>query len=139
MLEGIVISGFADQVKSGTFDNGTVWANFTVRVSEYKGKNPDGTAKREAAWYNCKSYDKLAERVIEHMPAEGSETRAIPVVVQGELRTDTYEDKDGNNRKAIYIRANDVRSAEFLGAGMIVEAAMGIDNRKPVSAGSEPF
>ncbi len=139
MLDGVTLSGFANNAKIGTFPNSDDrYASFTVRTSEYKGKNPDGSNNYESAWYNCKVYGRLVDAVEANIPLENdADTRAIPVAVHGELRTDTYE-VDGQKRKAIYIRVDDIRSAERLGAGMIAQAAAG--HREPVSTGAaEPF
>lgn len=62
---------------------------------------------READFIDCVAWDKTAEFIAKHF------TKGDGIAIVGELRTRTYEDKQGNKRKAVEIYIDE---AEFYGS-----------------------
>jgi len=59
--------------------------------------------KDEVLFLNCECWDKLAESVAEYA------RKGRKVLIAGELKMDSYEDRDGNKRQAWYINCREVR------------------------------
>ncbi len=78
-------------------------ANFSLYVNG--GKDKDGNALSDR--FQIISFNRLAEVVSEHL-AKGQKA-----LVKGELRSRSFEDKDGNKRFVTEVWANFV---EFIGA-----------------------
>jgi single-strand DNA-binding protein len=62
----------------------------------------DGNRQERTDWHKIVQYGSQAENHNKHLRV-GSQ-----VGVTGALRADTYQDKDGNNRKSVYVIANRV-------------------------------
>jgi single-strand DNA-binding protein len=84
-------------------------ANFSMAVSEYKGKNEDGTSKYESFWVKVVVWGKLAEK------AAGSLKKGDSVVVQGKLSIRTW-DKEGVKQYSTEVIAAELTKAQRLGA-----------------------
>ena len=84
---------------------GTTVATFSLGTNEkYKDKN--GETKETVEWHNITCFGKLAEIVGEYL-SKGSH-----VYIEGSIRTEKWEDKDGNKRQTTKIRA---QKLEMLG------------------------
>lgn len=82
-------------------------ATFSVAVNEeYKKK--DGEKVQNTHWFNVEAWGPLANLV------ESYVQKGTNLYVAGSLAQDRYEDKDGNKRVAVKIRAEKVL---FLGGG----------------------
>lgn len=79
--------------------NGTTVATFSVATEERR-KDKD---EKKVEWHNITCFGKQAEVVGEYL-CKGSR-----VYVEGRIQTDTWEDKDGNRRKAIKIILKDLQ------------------------------
>lgn len=71
--------------------------NFSLAINR-NYTNDEGN--KETDYINVTVFKKQAENVKEYLE-KGSQ-----VAVKGEIRTDTYTDKDGNNKKSFYVLAN---------------------------------
>lgn len=78
-------------------------ANFSLYVNGRKDKDGNALSDR----FQVISFNRLAEVVSEHL-AKGQKA-----LVKGELRSRSFEDKDGNKRFVTEVWAN---SVEFIGA-----------------------
>ena len=78
------------------FDNGSVVANFNIATSESYTKNGEKITQTE--WHRIELWEGLAKIAEQYLKKGNS------VYVEGKLRTETWQDKDGNNRSTIKIR-----------------------------------
>lgn len=79
--------------------NGHAVTNFTIAVNDGFGD------KQDTDFIECTVWRKVAEAVTNYC------RKGTKVTVQGKLKQQAWKDKDGNNRKRIYVRAQRV---EFL-------------------------
>jgi len=79
-------------------ESGSVVANIRMATTE-KYKNREGTLMENTEWHDIEMWDGLA-KITEQYLKKGD-----PVYVEGKLKSDTWQDDQGNNRKKIKIRA----------------------------------
>lgn len=80
-------------------------ASFGIAINrKYKGS--DGEQKEEATFVDIEAWGRTAELVAQYL-AKGS-----PVFIEGRLKLDTWEDKDGNKRSKMKVVAD---SIQFVG------------------------
>jgi len=100
-------------------------ASFAVAINRrYKGQ--DGELKEEATFVDCEAWGRTAEIIGQYL------TKGSPVYIEGRLRLDTWQDKDGQKRSRLKVVADNV---QFLGSKRAAdgsEAAPG--EEKPVYA-----
>lgn len=78
-----------------TTSGGYTVVNFTVAVDrDYKGK---ATGERGVDWIDVTAYRQEAEFVCRNFQKGSS------ITVDGRMRTDSYTDRDGNNRRKVYV------------------------------------
>ena len=82
-----------------TTADGTSVANFRIATNEYVGRNEDGSAKFHTEWHTIVCWGPLAEAVANRL-AKGS-----AVYVEGALRTRSFEDTTGTQRRVTEIKA----------------------------------
>lgn len=75
--------------------DGSPVASFSVATSTYSSKS--GEKKEYTEWHNCVAFNKAAE-VSEQYLKKGSQ-----VLIEGSLRTNKWEDKEGNKRSKVEI------------------------------------
>lgn len=81
------------------FDGGSVVAKFNIATSEaYNDKN--GQRVEQTEWHKIELWDNLA-KIAEQYLKKGNQ-----VYVEGRIRTETWQDKEGVQRSGIKIRAN---------------------------------
>jgi single-strand DNA-binding protein len=78
-------------------EGGSVVANFNIATSESYTKNGERITQTE--WHRIEAWDGLA-KVAEQYLKKGN-----MVFVEGKIRTDSWQDKEGNNRSTTKIRA----------------------------------
>lgn len=81
--------------------SGTAVANFTVATNE-TWKDKDGTKQEHTEWHRVVAWGKLAEIAGEYL------RKGRQVYIEGSIRSRTYKDKDGNERTAVEIRADNM-------------------------------
>jgi single-strand DNA-binding protein len=82
--------------------NGIAITNFNVATTE-KWKNKEGAWEDKTEWHRIVTFRRLAETCSEYL-SKGSK-----VYVEGRLRTQKWEDRDGNTRKTTEIEAQVVK------------------------------
>ncbi|WKN33342.1 single-stranded DNA-binding protein [Porifericola rhodea] len=81
-------------------ESGSMVANISIATSESYMKN--GQRMEQTEWHRVELWDKLAE-LCEKYLAKGN-----TVYIEGKIRTNTYQDKDGNTRYDKRIRATNM-------------------------------
>ena len=82
-------------------ESGSVVANISIATSEvYVNRNGDRTEHTE--WHKVELWDKLAELCEKYL------TKGRTVYIEGKIRTNTYQDKDGVTRYDKRIRATNM-------------------------------
>lgn len=101
-----------------TSANGSEWATFTVTVNERK-KNGE-VWEDVPSFIDCKAFGWLASNIVAKL-SKGSRA-----VVHGRLVQERWQDKDGGNRSALRVVADEVvimaGTAPIAGAGAKPEA-----------------
>lgn len=95
-------------------EGGSVVANFNIATSESYTKNGEKITQTE--WHRIEAWDGLA-RVAEQYLKKGN-----TVFVEGKIRTDSWQDKEGNNRYTTKIRALNMTMLGGRGGGGTEEA-----------------
>ncbi len=81
--------------------SGVSVAEFSIATKRLGSRGEDGAWTYETDWIDVVAWDQLADAMANNLH-KGSRVRVI-----GSLRTDTWEDRDGNRRKRLYVRAED--------------------------------
>lgn len=109
--------------------NGAAVVNFTVastprdfdrQTNEFK----DG----ETLFMRCSAWRDQAEHAAESL------TKGMRVVVQGKLKARSYQDKEGNNRTAIELEADEIAPSLRYATANVTKANSGMNNNN--AAGS---
>lgn len=79
---------------------GTALASFNVAVSESYGTGDQ--RKKHTEWFSCKLWGKYAEAVCDFMK------KGSPVTVRGKIRTEKWQDQNGNEKSKHYLIADNV-------------------------------
>lgn len=90
-------------------NSGTPVAQFSIAVGD-SYKNKDGEKVESAEWVNVEAWGKLAE-LCETYLAKGDR-----VYISGPMKTNSWEDQDGNTRYKTIIRLNDIQFLNTKGA-----------------------
>jgi single-strand DNA-binding protein len=69
-------------------------------------KSPDGQMKEEVCFVDCRCYQRGAETINQYM------TKGRPILIEGRLRLDQWESKEGQKRSRLYVV---VDQFQFLG------------------------
>ncbi|NBK23937.1 MAG: single-stranded DNA-binding protein, partial [Spirochaetia bacterium] len=69
-------------------NNGTAVCNFSLAVNKYRSSQ-DGQGKEEVSFFNCSMFGKGAESFNQRL------LKGVPVIVNGELKQDRWNDQDG--------------------------------------------
>jgi single-strand DNA-binding protein len=93
----ILIGNLGSDPEVRHLSNGSVVANFNIATSEsYTNKNGERVTQTE--WHRIELWDGLA-KVAEQYLKKGQS-----VYVEGKLKTESWQDSDGNNRTTTRIR-----------------------------------
>lgn len=137
----IVITGNlgADPELRFTKDGAAV-ANLRVAVTK-RVKQDDGTwADGDTTWFSVKCWRGLAENAAESL------TKGSRVIVYGEMKSRSYEDKDGGKQTAWEIEATDIGPSltnqaaklEKVNSANKVDRSLAALGATPVDAWAEP-
>ena len=127
----IILSGrTVRDIEAKDIGNGRKVANFTLAVDR---RTSDGKA---TDFFDCKAWGKTADVLAKYAP------KGKQIAVTGELQTRSYEDREGNKRKAYEVS---VEKVELIGGKP--EGDAGAETKKPISkpesvveaAGNLPF
>lgn len=100
-------------------------ANFSLATTE-NFTTKDGDRKEETEWHRIVAFGKLAEICSQYL------TKGRSVYIEGSIRTNQWEDKEGNKRSTTEIIA---RNMQMLGAKPSGDRTQGADTTKS----EEPF
>jgi single-strand DNA-binding protein len=81
--------------------NGSAVANFTLATNE-SWKDKEGQKQEHTEWHRIVVWGKLAEICGEYLH------KGRQVYIEGSIRSRTYKDRDGNERSATEIRADNL-------------------------------
>jgi single-strand DNA-binding protein len=82
---------------------GTAVANLRIATSETWTDKQSGEKQEKTEWHSVALFGKLAEVAGEYL------TKGSQVFIEGPLRTRKYQDKDGRERTAVEIVANEMQ------------------------------
>lgn len=82
--------------------NGDAVSNFSVATTE-KWKNQAGEQQEATEWHRVTAFAKLAEIVGKYLK-KGSQ-----VYIEGKIQSRKYQDKDGNEKLSVEIRASEMQ------------------------------
>lgn len=74
--------------------------SFSIAVNERR-KQEDGTWKDEPSYFDCKLFGKRAQGAAPYL------VKGTKVTVQGKLRQERWQTKDGQNRSAVLIAVDE--------------------------------
>ena len=88
--------------------SGMAVAGFSLATSEqWKDKNT-GEKQEKTEWHNITAFGKLAEIINQYV------TKGMELYVEGSIKTEKWQDRDGNDRYTTKIMARDI---QMLGGG----------------------
>ncbi len=97
----ILIGNLGSDPEVRHLSNGAVVANFNIATSEsYTNKNGERVTQTE--WHRIELWEGLA-KVAEQYLKKGQS-----VYIEGRIKTENWQDKDGNNRTTTRIRGNNM-------------------------------
>lgn len=86
---------------------GDAVCNFSVAVNDKK-RDKAGELQDITTWFRVTLWRKLAENASKYL------TKGSPIYIEGRLKVDEWQDRDGNNRYTLEVTATDMH---FLGGG----------------------
>jgi single-strand DNA-binding protein len=86
--------------------SGTPVCEFGLAVNR-KWKGQDGQLKEDVCFVDCRCFQRGAENINQYM------TKGRPILIEGHLRLDQWENKEGQKRSKLYVV---VDNFQFLGA-----------------------
>lgn len=94
----ILVGNLGQDPESHTFPSGDKVAKFSIATTE-KYKDKQGQAQSNTEWHNIEMFGKLADLALQYLK-KGSK-----IYLEGKIKTDEWQDNDGNKRKTTKIRA----------------------------------
>jgi len=106
----ILVGNLGKDPEARFMPNGNAVSNFSIATSEtWKDKNT-GQAQERSEWHKIAVFGKLAEICNEYLK-KGSK-----VYIEGSLRTNKWQDSDGNDRYTTEIVANEMQMLDSRGS-----------------------
>jgi single-strand DNA-binding protein len=99
----VLVGRIARDPESRQTNNGMEVVDFTIAVDKRQGKRED---EQEPNWFRISAFGKTAEYVTTYLG------KGRLVAVDGRLEHRKYQDRDGNNREAISIIADNVQGLD---------------------------
>jgi len=128
----ILIGNLGADPESRTTPGGLTVTNIRVATTEKRKDRQSGDLVEETEWHRVVMFDRLAEVAREYL-RKGSH-----VYIEGQIRTNKWQDKDGNDRYTTEIIGRDM---QMLGGRPGAGAPGGerdYDDRAPSSGGKAP-
>ena len=104
----ILIGNLGQDPETRYLPSGQAVTNFSIATSEQWKDKQTGEQKERTEWHNIETWGRLAEVCAEYL------RKGTQCYVEGMLRTDSWEDEQGNKKYKTKIRANTV---QFFGSG----------------------
>jgi single-strand DNA-binding protein len=86
---------------------GSAVCNFSIATNE-KRKDKAGELQDVTTWFRVTLWNKQAENASKYL------TKGSPVYIEGRLRIEEWQDRDGNNRFTLEVQGSDM---QFISAG----------------------
>ena len=103
-----------------------VVVNFSLAINRrYKGN--DGEIKEDSTFVDCEAWGRTAELVGQYL------TKGSAAYVEGRLKLDNWQDKDGKNRSRLKVV---VENVQFVGPAKSKGATSTTDAAEPVMSGA---
>jgi single-strand DNA-binding protein len=126
----ILVGNLGADPESRTTPGGLTVTNIRVATTERRKDRQSGDWVDETEWHRVVMFDKMAETAREYL-RKGSQ-----VYIEGQIRTNKWQDKDGNDRYTTEIIARDMQMLGGRpGAGAPGGGERDYDDR-PASSGS---
>lgn len=101
----ILIGNLGKDPETRYFDGGGAVTKFSLATNEnYQDRN--GEWQKRTEWHDVECWNKLAER------AEKILAKGMLIYVEGKLKNDTWQDKEGNNRRRTVVNILTMRILE---------------------------
>jgi single-strand DNA-binding protein len=97
----ILVGRVGKEPKSATMPNGTAVCNFSMATGK-SWKDQSGERKESTEWHRCTAFGKLAEIATSYVRA------GMRLYIEGEIRTRSYKDDNGQDKYITEIIANDL-------------------------------
>ena len=104
MNKVILIGNLGDNPDLKYTSAGTAVVNFSLATSE-RWKDSDGNQQERTTWHRCYMFGSRAETIAKYV------TRGSKLAVEGSIRNESYDDKEGNTR---YTSKVEVKDFHFL-------------------------
>jgi len=104
--------------------SGTAVTSFTL-ATDRKFRDKDGNLQEETTWHDIVCWGKTAEFVAEYIH------KGRLVFIEGELRRETWDDRNGQKRVSVKINAKNVQALEWGDRGSKPSPGGGGGSRKP--------
>ena len=105
---------------------GNAIANFSIATNE-TWKDKEGNQQEKTHWHNIVVFGASAEKYIQPYVKKGT-----LVYIEGSLKTDKWQDKEGNERYSTGVVANNYGGVQILGGGEnSLDSSSGM-NQEPV-------
>lgn len=98
----IILGRLTRDVETRQTNNGKTVANFAVATSKKWNDKATGEPQEKSEFHNITVFGSQADNASKYL-SKGSQ-----VYIEGEIVTDKWQDKDGNNRYTTKINANNI-------------------------------
>ena len=129
----ILVGNLGNDPETRFMPSGGAVTNASLATSKaWKDKNT-GEAKEETEWHRVVFFNRLAEIAGEYLK-KGSK-----VYVEGSLRTNKWQDKDGNTRYTTEVIADTMQMLDSKGENNVQNPAWHIQESPPCDSDNIPF
>jgi len=122
----ILVGNLGADPESRTTPGGMTVTNIRVATTEKRKDRQSGDLVEETEWHRVVMFDRLAEVAREYL------RKGAQVYIEGQIRTNKWQDKDGNDRYTTEIIARDM---QMLGGRPGAGAPAGDDDYRPSHSG----
>lgn len=129
----IIVGNLGQDPETRYMPSGTAVTTFRVATNESWKDKQSGDMKEHTEWHSVETFDRLAEIAAEYL-RKGSQ-----VYVEGKLRTDKWQDKQGNERYTTKIRAFEMQMLGGRSSGSAPAMSTSSDESAPARAVSDDF
>ncbi len=109
--KAIILGYVGRDPESRTLPSGNTVVNFSIATSEQWTDKSSGERKESTEWHNCTAFGKTAEIIAEYV------TKGSQLYVEGQIRTEKWQDKQGNDRYSTKIYVRDITLLGGKGGG----------------------
>ena len=110
MNKAFIAGNLTREPQTRVMTNGNTVCNFGM-ASSRKYRTGDGESKEDTLFIDVEAWGKTAELVVQYL------SKGSGCLIEGRLKLDTWEDKEGNKRSAIRLVAENVQFTDARGAG----------------------